>query len=131
GCGRPGCSPCALPRSISRCSDAGECVIASCVGSWEDCDQRQDNGCEANLDVDVKNCGGCSEPCPVPERGEAACAQARCYVRTCEAPYSDCNFDARDGCEVNLNEDSGHCGQCDRECDTDEACVMGECAALL
>jgi hypothetical protein len=127
GCGRAGCSPCAVPHAVSRCSDEGECIIASCVGSWEDCDRRQDNGCEANLDVDSENCGRCSAICQKPAQGEAACAQSRCYVRTCEAPYSDCNYDARDGCEAHLDEDDDHCGKCNRKCGADETCFLGAC----
>lgn len=127
GCGRTSCSPCALHKSVSRCSAEGECVIASCVGSWEDCDRQPENGCEVELDTSAAHCGACGDACERPENGMAACAEAQCYVRTCQEPYYDCNFDFRDGCEVNLATDADNCGECELACGDAEVCRSGAC----
>lgn len=129
GCGRASCAACALQNSVTGCDAEGECIVASCVGSWEDCDRDPENGCEVHLDTQVENCGACGDACRSPEHGSPGCAEAQCYVRYCEEPYSDCNFEYRDGCEVDLSSDEDNCGDCDVRCNTDEECVAGECAA--
>lgn len=129
GCGRASCSPCSLHKSVNACSAEGECVIASCVGAWEDCDRNPQNGCEVNLDTNRAHCGGCGEECEPPENGLAACAEAQCYVRTCEGNYFDCNFDFRDGCEVDLHTDKEHCGECENACPDGEECMDAICEA--
>lgn len=128
GCGRTSCSPCALPNAIERCSPEGECVIASCLGAWDDCDRDPMTGCEVNIERDVDNCGLCTMACKVPDWGEAACGRADCYVRECEEPYADCNLEFNDGCEVDLGEDPENCGECGVVCEGEGAtCRFGEC----
>lgn len=127
GCARASCSPCSLHQSVNGCNAEGECAIASCVGSWEDCDRDPTNGCEVDLDNTAESCGGCDDACDVPMHGEAACAEAQCYVRSCDGAYFDCNYDVRDGCEVNLYSDAENCGECSASCGSDEECVEGHC----
>lgn len=128
GCGRESCSPCGLPNSVERCSPEGECVIASCLGAWDDCDRDPMTGCEVNIERDVDNCGRCDMACPAPAWGEAACGNADCYVRKCEPPYADCDLDFSDGCEVDLTESPDHCGKCGAVCEGDTpTCRLGEC----
>jgi hypothetical protein len=35
----------------------------TCTAGFADCDGKQDNGCEANLTRDKKNCGACGNRC--------------------------------------------------------------------
>jgi alpha-tubulin suppressor-like RCC1 family protein len=42
---------------------SGFCEVASCEEPYEDCDGNADNGCEADLMADVRNCGGCGVTC--------------------------------------------------------------------
>ncbi len=130
GCGRASCAACALQNSVTGCDAEGECIVASCVGSWEDCDRESENGCETHLDTNVQHCGACNEACPMPARGMPGCAEAQCYVRNCETPFFDCNFEFRDGCEANLSTDPDNCGECERECGAEEDCVAGQCVPL-
>jgi hypothetical protein len=117
GCARAGCSPCDLPQATTRCGPSGQCMVSSCVGAWSDCDRDTSNGCEVDLDSDVNNCGLCGAVCEDPKNGEAACGGADCYVRRCEPPYLDCNFDFRDGCEVNTSNAVPECAECPTYCD--------------
>jgi hypothetical protein len=109
GCDSSSCSPCALSRAAARCNSEGQCVIASCVGAYEDCDRLPENGCEVNTDRDKDNCGGCGEVCEDPYMGEASCGKANCYVRVCQEPYADCNEHYEDGCEVKLSSSDDRC----------------------
>ena len=50
---------------------------------------------------------------------------------TCQPGSADCNGTAVDGCEVALDTDTEHCGQCNRACNATNAsptCVAGTCS---
>jgi hypothetical protein len=72
------------------------------------------------------------DPCSIPN-GTAACdAQGACAVGQCSSGFADCNNDASDGCESNLNSDPRHCGACGTNCLTTQGpnsvCKSGTCA---
>ncbi len=79
---------------------------------------------------------GCS-PCPdFPGRGtdaEAQCVvgdngQSACVVLCTDGTFGDCNGEYDDGCEVNLNHTTEHCGECDNACPSPE---LGEAICQL
>jgi hypothetical protein len=126
GCTRTNCIPCSLPHATARCDpDTGDCIVAACHSTWNDCDKMDGNGCEVHSDTDVEHCGRCNNPCPEGEHAESRCGGARCYIRVCEGGYGDCNDHFEDGCEVDLMNDPENCGACERECAT--ACNRGSC----
>lgn len=53
--------------------------------------------------------------------------------RSCEAGRADCDGDPANGCEVDLQSSSDHCGECSRACHADGSgasaatCVAGTC----
>ena len=67
GCDRP-CP--AIPNAWSVCVE-GRCAFGNCQYLFADCDQKLDNGCEANLWSDVESCGGCGKRCAPGERCDA------------------------------------------------------------
>lgn len=65
-----------------------------------------------------KSCAPCSLP-----NATAICNLAgECAISTCLTEpnrgqiWADCNHDAGDGCEVDINHDSANCGVCGRQC---------------
>ncbi|HTU60162.1 MAG TPA: hypothetical protein VMF89_17040 [Polyangiales bacterium] len=69
---------------------------------------------------DVEHCGRCDNDCNA-DMALASCVDARC-VRACATGYGDCNMDLTfgnqgDGCEVDLSNDSAHCGGCGSRCE--------------
>jgi hypothetical protein len=49
---------------------------------------------------------------------------------TCNTGYADCDASLTNGCEVNLNSDTGHCGACETTCDSTNgtaSCSAGVC----
>lgn len=125
GCAGAGCSPCALHRALATCSPEGQCAVAACVGVYEDCDGKSENGCEVNTDQDPENCGRCGVSCPSVEGAEVACGNASCYILSCGEGRADCNYKLEDGCEVDLSTDPSHCGACGLTCS--EECVDFQC----
>ena len=66
--------------------------------------------------------------CPVPN-GSVFCGgiPTACRLGVCDPGYANCNMEAADGCEVNLNTDPYNCGSCGTVCATGTSCVMGSC----
>ena len=57
------CPPCNFPGvRMSSCQNM-KCVIDACFVGYEDCDKVVQNGCEALVASDAKNCGACGVVC--------------------------------------------------------------------
>lgn len=69
-------------------------------------------------------------PCNLP-KATATCQNGSCAVQACDAGYADCNGNAADGCETNIETDPGHCGSCNSACtsppNTCAYCQQGAC----
>lgn len=50
-----------------------------------------------------------------------------CTIQFCTAGFADCNAQAADGCEANVNTDTNNCGACGRVCGAGKICVSGIC----
>ena len=101
----------------------------SCLAGYGNCNGNASDGCEVTFATDAKNCGSCGSVCSLPN-ATPKCGGGLCQVGTCNAGWADCNGIATDGCEVNLNNDIGHCGSCATVCSTNNAaptCVLGAC----
>ncbi|AKF08220.1 RCC1 domain-containing protein [Sandaracinus amylolyticus] len=51
------------PRATSVACSGGACVVAACTTGFDDCDDDDANGCEAELAADESNCGACGNQC--------------------------------------------------------------------
>ncbi len=128
-CGR---THCALPNANATCA-RGRCAIRSCYTTTLDCNHVDADGCEVDAATSVTSCGSCGRACPTPPHSVAACTGGACGF-TCSAGFGDCDRDPTNGCEVDLNNDSEHCGRCDSYCasptNTDYACCAGRCTYM-
>lgn len=61
----------------------GRCSFA-CSASRADCDLRLENGCEVEILVDPRNCGGCGIRCDID--GGQPCIDGQCLVKPCDTP---------------------------------------------
>lgn len=100
---------------ISTCDD-GICTV-TCSPGLGDCNLRAADGCETNTNTDLNHCGVCGEVCD-PDHAVGRCENGMCGLDTeapnggCLGSWSDCNSEATDGCEANLNSDPDNCGAC-------------------
>ena len=123
---------CDLANAGGACDADGHCIIASCKRDFDDCNDDPADGCEANFAIDSKNCDTCGKDCNAELPAGAvvlACVQRGCEVQTCESGLGDCNEEAEDGCEVDLNQDPAHCGECGRACADGQTCSDGVCGS--
>ncbi len=56
---------------------ANACAVASCTGSFRNCDGTVSNGCEADITSNAANCGACGATCGV---------AGACTASTCDYP---------------------------------------------
>lgn len=126
---------CAMPHAIPACS-GGLCVIGACHPGFKDCNALAVDGCEIDTQADVSNCGACGAVCSYPH-ASAACAAGLCVLGACASSFADCDAQASNGCEVDLQSDPSHCGDCAISCSlphatptcTSGACQVGTCAS--
>ncbi|MEC7519858.1 MAG: hypothetical protein VYE22_08330 [Myxococcota bacterium] len=108
----------AVMNGAPRCA-AGACEVV-CEAGFADCDDRLDNGCEADLSA-PETCGACDAVCPA----GSACLDGAC-VSTCDADEVFC-----DGACVDATSNVSHCGGCGAACFSDPhgdiRCVAGRC----
>src|SRR6185369_9799435 len=103
------------------------CTIG-CNAGFSDCDNNVADGCEVNTqNGDPNHCGNCNTICNLPN-GTNSCSGGNCVVTACGAGFADCDGNAGNGCEINITNDTTHCGGCLNVCNlanADEACVGG------
>jgi hypothetical protein len=106
-------SACRFNHAGGQCND-GRCSLGECDDSYDNCDGNASNGCEQKVDS-LSDCGSCGTRCDKPAHATAACRDGSCGVDACDSGWGDCNGDAADGCEQQLD-DPAHCGACDSTC---------------
>ncbi|MEZ4390488.1 MAG: FG-GAP-like repeat-containing protein [Polyangiales bacterium] len=125
-CGACG-NACNATNGAATCS-AGTCGI-TCSAGFGNCDGDVTNGCETDTRTTVVHCGACGRGCSV-ANGVAGCAAGACTVASCNAGYADCDGNAANGCETNLNTSTASCGRCGNACSSTNgtaSCVGGAC----
>lgn len=78
----------------------------------------------------MQTCGsngqwGSASNCPSVPGANSYCAAGTCTF-DCQTDYDDCDNNAANGCEVNLNSDANNCGQCGHSC-CGGTCGSGAC----
>ena len=91
-----------------------------------------DGVCVSGSDPD-KGCArsGC-QPCALPHATPVCANDGTCAIAACIGSWEDCDGEADNGCEIDLDTDLEHCGDCDaRPCmveNAEPACGSGSCA---
>lgn len=135
------CEQACAPDHAEGMCQGGNCLIdteapdttGGCTGSWRNCNNMDEDGCETNINTDPDFCGSCETPCS-DANGVPSCATGQCSI-VCDDAYENCDTDARsNGCEINVDTNATFCGGCDAEDECDDAtptqsafCSMGMC----
>lgn len=118
--------------------NCGAC--ANACGANEICTGGACQGCPAgevvcgnsciDTDTNPAHCGGCGQVCDLTNVNQHGCVAGSCTVGTCDGGFGDCDADASNGCEVDLNTTAAHCGACGNACAAGENCCGGTCMDL-
>ncbi|HEX4445081.1 MAG TPA: hypothetical protein VH044_00030 [Polyangiaceae bacterium] len=122
------CSPaCVNAHGTTSCAN-GTCIPV-CDNGFADCNGNASDGCETNLQSDPANCNACMNACVV-DSGSAICQGGACAMSSCATGTGDCDKDAGDGCETNLDTSTANCRFCGNACSFANAaasCQAGTC----
>jgi hypothetical protein len=110
------------------------------------CQDADGDGVSAALDCDDKNpkthpgaielCDGVDNNCngQIDENasvfvlhGIGMCQAGQVVIQRCKDGFGDCDGQATNGCEMDINNDVEHCGSCNNSCTPTEICVTGDC----
>jgi Cys-rich repeat protein len=118
------------PGATAACDATARACLTRCNGGFEDCNLNPLDGCEAAPATDVRHCGGCGRECRL-ANATSQCAGGRCAIAACAPGWGDCDGNATNGCEVNLESSTFHCGMCGRACPVRSgatpSCAAGAC----
>ncbi|MBL8601077.1 MAG: hypothetical protein JNK72_04050 [Myxococcales bacterium] len=123
-CGRA----CSLANATPACM-SGQCAIGACATGFANCDNNTANGCETNTNTTPSACGMCGRVCAL-ANATAGCTNGACSVASCNAGFGNCDNNAANGCETNLNTTTAHCGACGRACGSGQVCSNGTCSNI-
>ncbi len=110
---------CILDNAFSECKN-GNCIITKCASGFENCDGKDETGCETNLATDSSHCGDCVTNCG----DNSVCNNKVC---DCKSGFGNCDKLWKTGCEINLYEDNLNCGECKKICPYKTHCAEGKC----
>src|SRR5262249_54535571 len=127
------CGACNLHCSYDHATTAcvqSLCALVGCDPGYKNCNGVIGDGCEANLQSDAANCGGCAMPCKLgPNVTSVICTLGKCVINGCAGSFADCNGNPGDGCETDTSTDVANCGQCGKACFA-TVCVAGKCVMM-
>lgn len=97
-----GCGIFCSGNNIAGISCAAGICNGPCVAGFADCNgNKQADGCEVNLQIDVNNCGGCGIVCNLAHTTARGCSGGVCVILGCQAGWIDCDGLPSNGCEFN------------------------------
>ena len=93
-------------------------------GEWS----RSGNGDEITLEAPNKASSSTSVQVTVGDgRGETITSTITVQTKGCPSNRGNCDGNAGNGCEVNLNDDENNCSACGQVCSGRNQCVQGQC----
>ncbi|MBI5515446.1 MAG: hypothetical protein HY909_16825 [Deltaproteobacteria bacterium] len=130
-CGRCG-NACSFPNATAVCA-AGTCALGACLTGFADCDMNPANGCEADTRSSATHCGRCGNACTF-ANAMASCTRGVCALGPCTGRFADCDLNAANGCETNIDSNALHCSGCGVMCSTvggTPSCARGMCSTTV
>src|SRR6185369_5155442 len=132
-CGGGSCKTCPVGAG---CSADTDCQSGKCGGETgcaaPSCGDRVKNGNESDIDCGGGDCSACvaGQSCLVPSDCVGNdCADGKCAL-SCAGNMGNCDGNASNACETNLNTNVEHCGDCSTACSlafAEPKCMGGKC----
>lgn len=131
--------PCASGQGAQTCQRDGTFGACVCPDAGAGMDVTLDASdapaCDADLQNDPGNCGGCGRRCEGGPDAGNVCRAGRCAL-VCDPAHTDCDGNPANGCETTLNTNL-NCAGCGMACAAPNAtvecqaraCVLRSCAS--
>jgi len=119
------CSACNVVCPPNHICVNGQCVF-QCPLGFTNC-----GGNCYDLLTDPSNCGACGFVC-ILQNATSTCVLGQCSISSCAPGFANCNGLNADGCEIDINTNTNHCGACGVVCTftanvTSVTCLNGNC----
>lgn len=130
------CGSCQAPQVCGGQGSPNQCgcLPKTCAQLGASCGEVE-AGCGYAIDCGTCPagivCGGAGVPnqcactCSLPH-ATTSCLDGDCAIASCDAGWGDCDGEASNGCETDLENDPTHCGTCATSCDDGNACTVGD-----
>jgi hypothetical protein len=129
-CGACG-AQCKFANASAGCGPSQQgmsgCYLKACSYGFDDCNGDSKDGCETSTSSDVKNCGGCGMTCAAVPHATVGCVNSVCSLTGCNQGWSDCDNNAKNGCETQTGNDNKNCGKCGNACVQGQICINSSC----
>jgi hypothetical protein len=115
------CTGTCNPANATGTCATGHCAISACAETFDDCNKKVEDGCEAALGGD-SNCGMCGNSCPTGTKcsnGGCSCTSGACANGTtcCSGACVDTNTTCFPWpCIPGTSRDKNNCGGCGVAC---------------
>jgi hypothetical protein len=101
-------------------------------GICNDGEKACDSQCVPLNDPEYGCASTACAPCTLPNATAVCTATGTCAIGSCVGTHQDCNMLPQDGCEIDVNHDPLHCGDCKANpCQTANGtpgCTAGHCS---
>lgn len=122
-CGACG-TTCTYANATTSCT-SGTCQLTTCTSGFGDCNGNAADGCEQRLNT-TTHCNGCGTAC-TRANATPTCSSGSCQVSSCNSGFGNCDGNAANGCETNLQTSAQHCNGCGQGCTSNFSCQAGRC----
>ncbi|MFP6687617.1 MAG: hypothetical protein VB934_23055, partial [Polyangiaceae bacterium] len=131
------CGGCDMPCDMGQIQnvenvtcDVGACSYDACQALFSDCDVNVSNGCETSINT-LDDCGRCGTKCEPANAAAPSCSSGTCEHGGCTGSFGDCDNNAANGCETDVDSDTTNCGSCGKVCPQSAICTMGSCTVEI
>jgi hypothetical protein len=92
---------CTRPNAKTTCSN-GRCMLQNCLSPFQDCNDDESDGCEADTSSNRAHCSGSNKACRFLNVVSTTCSSSKCSWQRCAPGFDNCDGNRDSGCETVL-----------------------------
>jgi hypothetical protein len=77
-------------------------MLQNCLSPFQDCNDDESDGCEADTSSNRAHCSGCNKACRFLNVVSTTCSSSKCSWQRCAPGFDNCDGNRDNGCETAL-----------------------------